>query len=392
MPKVLILSNKVPYPSKDGSSIAMARLLENLLDIEDCSITYGALNTLKHRKSIDEFPKEIQNRIDLHSFKVNTSPTIFNGLHNLLLTKAPFNTIRFFVEPMKQWLEGYENESFDLTVIEGAFMGDYLSLAQEKSKKVVLRAHNLEHKIWERSFENTRSVLKKWYFKIQAKRLKIFETLLCKQVDAIWSISPVDSHWFEALNKHTSFIPVSIHAEDPNFSIAKNKCFFLGALDWHPNIESVEWFLKHVWPIITAANPEMEFHIAGNNTPKYLEQLQVRNVFVHGRVPNAKDFAEQHGISIIPLLSGSGVRIKLLENGSQGIPTVSTSVGAEGIYSKGSNIIPITDTPQEMAEVVLQLASDLDRTFSLAQAFHEDIKARFSPITSIQTIQQAWPI
>ncbi|MEL0295861.1 MAG: hypothetical protein VW971_06795, partial [Cryomorphaceae bacterium] len=80
MRKVLILSNKVPYPAKDGSSIAMARLLENLIEMGDCSITYGAINTVKHRKKIEDFPKNVLEKIALKTFEANTSPTVFNGM------------------------------------------------------------------------------------------------------------------------------------------------------------------------------------------------------------------------------------------------------------------------------------------------------------------------
>ena len=84
MRKVLILSNKVPYPAKDGSSIAMARLLENLIEMGDCHITYGAINTIKHRKNIEDFPKNVLEKIALKTFEANTSPTVFNGFSNLL--------------------------------------------------------------------------------------------------------------------------------------------------------------------------------------------------------------------------------------------------------------------------------------------------------------------
>ena len=193
MPKILILSNKVPYPSKDGSSIAMARLLENLLEMGNHDITYGALNTVKHRKHLDDFPKEILDQIVLKTFQEDTSPTPMNGLYNLFLTNKPFNTIRFYVHSMVNWLQGFETDQFDIVILEGAFMGDYLPLAKIIGKKVVLRSHNLEHVIWERSIENSSLALKKLYFTIQANRLRRFEQRLTRLVDSVWSISPVDS-------------------------------------------------------------------------------------------------------------------------------------------------------------------------------------------------------
>ncbi|HCP40166.1 MAG TPA: hypothetical protein DIT65_00070 [Cryomorphaceae bacterium] len=391
MRKVLILSNKVPYPAKDGSSIAMARLLENLIETGDSSITYGSINTVKHRKKIEDFPNNVLSEISLRTFDANTSPTIINGIGNLLLSKRPFHTVRFYLPKVLQWLDSFENKSFNTVILEGAFMGDYLTEAQRIGEKVVLRAHNLEHIIWERTTKNEGSIVKKWYLNLQSQRLKRFEESLAIKVDAIWSISPVDSDWFSALNTKTTFVPVSIAARPLSSEIKEKKCFFLGALDWLPNLESVEWFLRDVWPLIHSTDPSIEFHLAGNKIPSHLMNLKLSGLIVHRRVMNAEEFAKNHGISVIPLLSGSGVRIKLLENGSYGIPTVSTSIGAEGIYSASNTIIPIADDAESFARHIVRLCTDTSQASLLAQALHEDIRRRFSSENSIQAIHSAWP-
>ena len=391
MRKVLILANKVPYPAKDGSSIAMARLLENLIEMGDCTITYGAINTVKHRKKIGDFPPGILASISLKSFEENTSPNIFNGLFNLLFTKKPFHTVRFHRKSVVDWLNRFESQFFDTVILEGAFMGDYLHQVKSIGKTVVLRAHNLEHVIWERSTNNTRLLPKRWYFRLQARRLKSFELSLAKNVDSIWSLSPVDALWFKQFNSATFFVPVSVISSIKPFPIEPKKCFFLGALDWLPNLESVEWFIEYVWPIISRIDPTIEFHLAGNNPPQHLKNLNLTNVFVHGRVPDAKEFSMRHGISVIPLLSGSGVRIKLLENGSYGVPTVSTSVGAEGIYSSNTTKIPIADDAESFAKYLVKLCSDTEKATEVAKALHEDISRRFSSAKSIEAILSAWP-
>lgn len=391
MPKILILANKVPYPAKDGSSIAMARLLENLIEMGGNEITYGALNTVKHRKHLDDFPKEIKSQIALTTFNEDTTPTVISGLTNLLLTNKPFHTVRFYVHSMTNWLQGFDDRHFDYVILEGAFMGDYLPLAKVKGKRVILRAHNLEHMIWERSMTGSASALKSFYFKIQAGRLKRFEYRLSQLTDAVWSISPVDSFWFKSINSNTHFVPVSIHASPIDFKVAPKKCFFLGALDWLPNLESIEWFLSEVWPRVHEQDPSIEFHIAGNNTPDHLRKVKMNNVFIHGRVPSAEAFSKSHGISIIPLLSGSGVRIKLLENGSYGIPTISTRIGAEGVYDQNFSKIPLTDFPVEFANRLVELTNNPEKATAIGLEMHEDITSRFSSATSIASIKVAWP-
>ena len=391
MRKVLILSNKVPYPAKDGSSIAMARLLENLIEMGDCHITYGAINTIKHRKNIEDFPKNVLEKIALKTFEANTSPTVFNGFSNLLFSKRPFHTVRFHLPEVQHWLKSFESGTFHTVILEGAFMGDYLYDVQRIGNRVVLRAHNLEHLIWERTTKNESFALKKWYLNLQAQRLKKFEEMLTREVDAVWSISPVDSNWFVALNAQTFFVPVSVASISRSGEIKEKKCFFLGALDWMPNLESVEWFLSKVWPLVYASDPSIEFHLSGNKTPSHLMNVNLPGVTVHGRVTSAEEFVKNHGISVIPLLSGSGVRIKLLENGSFGIPTVSTSIGAEGVYSASDSIIPIADDAESFAKQVVKLCTDSAKATAVAEALHEDISRKFSSANSIQAILSAWP-
>lgn len=391
MTKVLILANKIPYPSKDGSSIAKARLLECLLEIPDMDITYGAINTVKHRKSVSDFPEEILSKIDLQTFNEDTTPAAGSAINNLLFSNKPYHTIRFFVHSVREWLNGYDNDYFDYVILEGAFMGDYLPLSRVKGKRVILRTHNLEHIIWERSSLHTGDPLKKLYLRIQSNRLRAFEERLTQMVHAVWSISPVDAFWFKSLNSNTFHIPVSIEIGDPPKEVKPDCCFHLGALDWRPNQQGLNWFIDEVWPRVLEKKPHAQFHIAGNNTPDYVKSIPSKNIVVHGRVPSAEAFAKSHGISIIPLLSGSGIRIKLLENGRYGIPCVSTRVGAEGVYNSDKSIIPLTDFPAQFATELAKLMDDPESAQKMGLAMRLDMEQRFSKSTAIDLIKNAWP-
>jgi len=392
MKKVLILANKVPYPSKDGSSIAMARMLESLLSIEDIDITYGALNTIKHKKDVADFPQDILDKVIFTSFEVDTSPNIISGIQNLLFTNKPYNAIRFFVNSMRKWLLTFDDYYFDHVIIEGAFMGDYLPIAKKKGKHVILRSHNLEHVIWERIADNVGDPFRKFYLNLQASRLKSFEEHLTKQSDSIWSISPVDAAWFKGWNIHTHHIPVAVEDGVPVQAIVPMRCFHLGALDWEPNLQGIEWFLSLVWPLVLDMRPEAEFHMAGNNTPEHIKSQPENKVTVHGRVSNAESFSKSHGISIIPLLSGSGIRIKLLENARIAIPVISTTVGAEGVYNRSRSMIPLADEPLDFAEKLVDLLDHPEKAKQMGLCLQNDIMTTYSMPSTIKLIDSAWPL
>lgn len=392
MKKLLILSNKVPYPSQDGSSIAMARLLEDVLALQTFEITYGALNTKKHFKDSKDIPHDIVSAVNMKVFNVDTSPSISSALKNLFFSRAPYHSIRFFVKPMIDWLHSFEENQFDYVLIEGAFMGDYLNEVQRVGRHCTLRAHNLEHIIWERSSEAGSNPLKNWYLTLQSKRLRKFEIELVKNVNSVWSISHEDKKWFENYNPNTTTIAVSIQPQKTITDLASLSCFHLGALDWEPNLQGLDWFLSSVWPYVLEKIPNATFHIAGNNPPKHLQSEERKNYVVHGRVPDAEEFAKSHGIAVVPLLAGSGIRIKMIMNASWAIPMVSTRIGAEGLFNESRQGVLLADSAEEFASALIELLTSSTNATTLGMQANGHILSRFSPKSIQENIASAWSV
>ena len=392
MKKLLILSNKVPYPSQDGSSIAMARLLEDVLALQTFEITYGALNTKKHFKDPKDIPNDIVRTVNMKVFNVDTSPSISSALKNLFFSRAPYHSIRFFVKPMIDWLRSFEKNHFDYVLVEGAFMGDYLNEVQRVGRHCTLRAHNLEHIIWERSSEAGSNPLKNWYLTLQSKRLRKFEIELVKNVNSVWSISHEDKKWFANYNPNTTTVAVSIQPQKTITDLASLSCFHLGALDWEPNLQGLDWFLSSVWPYVLEKIPNATFHIAGNNPPKHLQSEERKNYVVHGRVSDAEEFAKSHGIAVVPLLAGSGIRIKMIMNASWAIPMVSTRIGAEGLFNESRQGVLLADSAEEFASALIELLTSSTNATTLGMQANGHILSRFSPKSIQENIASAWSV
>ena len=107
--------------------------------------------------------------------------------------------------------------------------------------------------------------------------------------------------------------------------------FFLGAMNWQPNIEAVDALLNEILPKIRERFPTTKLHLAGSYMPSKLANLKQENVIIHGHVEDVPQFMSEHGILIVPLQCGSGIRIKILEAMSVATPVIATSVGFEGI-------------------------------------------------------------
>ena len=151
--RVLVLSNKFPYPATDGSSIAIMSLLR-LMMRNQYSIHMLSLNTVKHRKDPSGFLNDYPS-VKLTSLDVNTNITPFNAFINLL-DGQPFHISRFFIKEVDQKIqEDLDQNSYDIVLFEGIFMAPYLDTVRLHSNaKTIVRLHNVEHKIWGKADQN----------------------------------------------------------------------------------------------------------------------------------------------------------------------------------------------------------------------------------------------
>ncbi|MEI7500973.1 MAG: glycosyltransferase, partial [Bacteroidota bacterium] len=134
--------------------------------------------------------------------------------------------------------------------------------------------------------------------------------------------------------------------------------FSLGSMNWIPNHEGIRWFLVNVWPDVHKQFPELKYYLAGREMPGWMSSLDIRNVIVVGEVEEASAFLASKAIMIVPLFSGSGIRVKIIEGMAAGKTIISTSIGAEGInYTNRENIL-IADAPCEFFEMISMCVSN----------------------------------
>ena len=161
---------------------------------------------------------------------------------------------------------------------------------------------------------------------------------------------------------------------------------FIGSLDWMPNQDGLKWFLDQVWPSIHRSFPDLKFHIAGRNTPKWVFDRAGNGVIVDGEVPDATDFIKQHPISIVPLFSGSGMRVKILESMALGRIVLTTPLGVEGIAATHDENILIGKTADQFRQLLtqcLQQPKEMEHISTKAQSF---IIANYDNVVIGQTI------
>lgn len=364
--KILQIANKVPYPPKDGGSIAAFAMTRGFRALGH-EVVVLAMSTTKHPVKPEDIPQEIQNDIRFILVDVDTRLSPISAIKNLLFSSLPYNAERFVTKEFSIQLERLlRNEHFDVIQLEGLYLAPYVPLIREHSKALVsMRAHNIEHEIWQRTVKQ-RSGFVRLYTSLIAKRVKKMELKCMNSFDAIVPITSRDDKILKSLGcnlpSHVSPTGIDMKAfSNYTGKPAFPSLFHIGALDWSPNQEGIDWFLKKCWPDLHASHPDLQFYIAGRNAPDHIKNIKAPNVIFKGEVDDAYAFMEDKAIMIVPLLSGSGMRIKIIEGMALGKSIVSTSIGAEGIsVSSGTDII-IADDPENFTEGIESLLNNFDK-------------------------------
>lgn len=367
--KILHLCNKVPFPGRDGSSIAMEALvrLESGLGHD---VHVIALNTEKHWV---EGPRSPFANVTLEAVPVRTAPHWTTALSNLFSAQSYYAS-RFWDAQVAQRIAVLAAQS-DLVVIDSLFMAVYLPVLGSAPR--ILRAHNVEHAIWQRGLSEE-PLVRRAYVALQAARLARWERGVAQHVDRIWTISDEDRLWFtEHGNAAGSTIPCSADSAVWRYSGAESPlAYHLGALDWTPNVRGMKWFLDDVVPQLQHARVD----VFSRQWPFEPAQHPVRY-----RAEASPDFQE-YGLFLAPIRSGSGMRIKLLEAMMRGKAIVTTSLGAEGLRAEHGTHLVVADSAVEFAAALDLLATDEARRTAMGRAAADHARAHFSDSVVAQRV------
>jgi Glycosyltransferase len=365
--RILVVDNKMPYPAKDGGTIATLSLARSLRKC-GCDVDLLAMNTPKHFCKVEDIPAEISSEINFFTVEVDTAIKATKALRNLLFSSMPYNAERFVSKAFEEKLRSLLSEKqYDVIQLEGLYLCPYIeTIRKYSSAKIALRAHNVEHEIWQRMVENEKSLSKKWYKRIIAKRMRSFELAYINSYDLLVPITSRDADFFSQNGnaKPMHVVPLGLEPMSPLFSIDNSTAefpsfSFLGALDWQPNIEGLEWFVRNVWSEYRIRHSGAKFRVAGRNADKGFADFLISNgVDYHGELENVADFYATGTIFVVPLMSGSGMRVKVVEAMAAGRAVITTTIGTEGIATENGRNILIADEASKFIECMEKLADN----------------------------------
>jgi glycosyltransferase involved in cell wall biosynthesis len=362
------------------------------LEAAGAKVKILAMSTPKHNSNAQDFPNTILNKIEVQDVFVDTSISVGNAIKNLLFSRLPYNAERFISSNFQMELTLVLKDKYDVVQLEGPYLFPYIDTINKFHQGIIsYRAHNVEWEIWQRNAAMQPNPLYKIYFKVISKRLREFETQLLSQIDVLVPITKRDELILTQMRfSGKSFVAQTGFEETSTkrvfASMEYPSVFHIGGLDWLPNREGIIWFLKNCWPKIQAIMPNLKFYIAGRNAPKKFIKFVSgqKNVVFCGEVEDSATFMLSKALMVVPLLSGSGMRIKVVEGLARKRAIVSTSIGVEGLDLTDGVEVAIADNPENFSNKVIEILTNRSMFDKLVNAGKQyvDNKLNNNRITS----------
>jgi polysaccharide biosynthesis protein PslH len=322
---ILFLCKKVPFPSTDGESLVIMNDLKVLKALGH-HVSLFCLNTRKHWVDTKDY-MEMSLWDNFYAEELDTNS--FITFIRATLSAYPFQIARFYNSDIAANINNFiKQKNIEIIIYQGLAMTQYQRSAICKK---VYRIHNIEYKVWSLLAIQSKNYLRKLFNYWISKSLNSYEAHKLKDLSAAITLSYEEKNGLQEFytTMMLTTIPISINSEYRFKYSAENKgILFIGSLDWQPNIEGLDWFLKYVYPGLN----NMPLTIAGKGDFK----CDLENVTIIPNYENTEELLANHRLMIVPLLSGAGIRIKILEAMKFGMPCMSTTVGAEGILHNGA--------------------------------------------------------
>ncbi|MBV8731305.1 MAG: glycosyltransferase [Acidobacteriia bacterium] len=385
-----MLAPEAPYPLAGGGALRTASLLHGLARHYDVDL-------ILFRQPADPdlraaLPRGLVNRIEIIYLPENRRTASARLLRNTvrLVRQVPPLVDRFsgFERQVAAALKG---ERYDLGIIEHFWCAPYWEQIAPVCRRTILNLHNVESVLHERcaGVEKGATAFAHGVFARVAAEM---EAHWLPRFSHIFTASCSDqaSIWTRSGNAEVCIFPNTIPLPPAVAVERRHAIVFSGNLEYHPNISAVRFFRQHVWPRVRERWPALVWRVLGRN-PMAVERWTQGDprIEVAGAVEDAISELARAEVAIVPLLAGSGTRLKILEAWAAGLPVVSTTLGAEGFPVRDGNHLLLADTAEAFAEAISRLLRDPDLGRELAAEGRALLEREFTWEKAWQTLDCA---
>ena len=375
--KILNLLPRLPSPPVDGGAIAVHQLHKSWLS-KDIQVVVASFLSNRHPQDVEK----VKELFPVYTCRANGSDfTLVDALKSLFVS-MPYNIkTRFAKAEMNALLRELQNDhpNVDLIQVEWVHMAYYVDLLRElwPQTPIILRSHNVEHVIFERLSKEITNPILAWFYHDQAKKMKRFEKMILHNIEGVITLTNQDESVYKSLHADIKSKAIPVGIDPSGYILDEEKKYqgflILGSMGWAPYAESVLSFVEEVWIKHWKNQPTDSLHIVGSQPTEELREYDHKyGIIIHGFVEDVQPFLHHSKAMIIPLKSGSGMRIKVLEAVASRCPIISTDVGIEGFPFQDKEHCLVANSLEEWRLGLDELSSSPQKALNeLSDRAHE---------------------
>jgi glycosyltransferase involved in cell wall biosynthesis len=383
--KILLLTQVVPFPADSGPKVKTYNVLRYLAQRHDVHLVSFV------RSAAEAAAAEALRPLcaGLTVVPLRRSRLRDAGyLARSLLNGRPFLVERDDSAAMRAAIADLlRRRSFD------AVHADQFSMAQFAASlpvpRLVLDEHNA---VWTIVRRAARSLWgpQRVLAELEWRKVRRFEGQMCRRFDRVTVVSDDDRAFLQQAAGGpipATVIPIAVDTTALAFAPRPpdaRDVLSVATMFYPPNADGVHWFATGAFPAVRRRLPGVRFYVAGSRPPRRIRRLaREPGVVVTGYVADLGPLLRRSAVTVVPVHSGSGMRVKILEAFARGLPVVSTTIGAEGIDARDGEHLLLADDPQAFAARVVDVLTDPAAAAALASAGRALVETRYDWRTAL---------
>ena len=386
---ILLLTPYLPYPLNSGGAQAVFNMIDQLRHQHHYTIviSQGSGYNPHNIQALQEMWPEVDIIYYPLWRQILYLPFVYERSRRVLLKKLVPNSRRLIIEtatrPYGEWFSPHHvrfiSQLIETRHIELVQVEFYECLPWSNHLPRTVKKIFIHHEL---GFVRKQRLLKALTLSAKEQQLleksKQAELADLAQYDAVITVTQHDKEVLEGEGLATPIYVSTLAIQTPSYPSQpqSNRLVFVGSAGHQPNKEGIDWFIDKVAPLLK--KQQLTLDIIGNYWPDTYTDCQDIKVYLKGFVENLPDVA-LGCIMIVPILSGSGMRMKILEAAAMSLPIVTTTVGVEGIDLVDGESCLIADTPDAFANAILRLEHDTALCRGLGEQANRVFRAKYHP-------------
>lgn len=364
---ILFFCHRIPFPPNKGEKIRSYHLLKHLVKNHDVYLV-----SLIDDPGDKRYLPEIAAMVKMHLYEL-IHPKVKKLLSSLaIIQKKPVTVSYFYSQRLQNKIDSLiERIKFDIFFFSSSPTAEFIFRSKHQKKifentRLMMDLIDVDSQKWLKYAQTCNNPMR-WVYQREARYLQKYEIKIAQKFERLFLVSEAEKALF--LNNYSAentsvipngvdldfFKPGYIHDQKSN----THELVFIGIMDYWPNIDAVEWFVKKILPLVKKEIPDVIFYIVGKRPPRRIRSLSGKNgVCVTGFVRDVRKYLARADISVIPLRIAQGIQNKVLESMAMAKPVICTSQALVGIQADAGNEIIVADTEKEFADAVIRLLRD----------------------------------